>query len=52
MEARQIFGRFPHPLLPPPKWAAAYPGTRTSTQQLLHQLRAEIWLAAVLSANG
>lgn len=30
-------------LLPPPKWAAASQGPRTSTQHLLHQIRAEVW---------
>jgi hypothetical protein len=30
-------------LLPQPKWAAASQGPRTSTQQLIHQLRAEVW---------
>jgi DDE superfamily endonuclease len=30
-------------LLPQPKWAASSQGPRTSTQQLLHQLRAEVW---------
>lgn len=30
-------------LLPPPKWSSPANGNRTSTQQLLHQLRAEVW---------
>ena len=30
-------------LLPQPKWAAGSKGPRTSTQQILHQLRAEVW---------
>jgi hypothetical protein len=30
-------------LLPPPKWAARCKAPRTSTQQILHQLRAEVW---------
>jgi hypothetical protein len=30
-------------LLPPPKWSARRKGQRTSTQQLIHQLRAEVW---------
>jgi hypothetical protein len=30
-------------LLPPPKWMPASPSTRISTQQALHQLRAEVW---------
>jgi hypothetical protein len=29
--------------LPQPKWAASSKGPRTSTQQLIHQLRAEVW---------
>lgn len=29
--------------LPPPKWAANAKPPRTSTQRLLHQLRAEVW---------
>lgn len=30
-------------LLPQPKWAASSKRPRTSTQQLIHQLRAEVW---------
>lgn len=30
-------------LLPPPKWAPPQPHARLSTQQSLHQLRAEVW---------
>jgi hypothetical protein len=30
-------------LLPPPKWAGAEQPSRTSTQRLIHQLRAEVW---------
>jgi hypothetical protein len=30
-------------LLPQPKWAASSQGPRTSTQQIIHQLRAEVW---------
>lgn len=37
------FGNSNHGLLPQPKWAARSKGPRTSTQQLLHQLRAEVW---------
>ena len=37
------FGTSRDGLLPPPKWAAASQGPRTSTQQLLHQIRAEVW---------
>jgi hypothetical protein len=37
------FGASASGLLPQPKWAASSKGPRTSTQQLLHQLRAEVW---------
>jgi hypothetical protein len=37
------FGNAKEGLLPQPKWAASSTGPRTSTQQLLHQLRAEVW---------
>jgi hypothetical protein len=37
------FGNSDEGLLPQPKWAASSKGPRTSTQQLLHQLRAEVW---------
>jgi hypothetical protein len=37
------FGNSDHGLLPQPKWAASSKGPRTSTQQLIHQLRAEVW---------
>lgn len=37
------FGNSTEGLLPQPKWAASSKGPRTSTQQLLHQLRAEVW---------
>jgi hypothetical protein len=37
------FGNAKEGLLPQPKWAARSNGPRTSTQQLLHQLRAEVW---------
>jgi hypothetical protein len=40
---QRAFGNSSQALLPPPKWAAHSPGARTSTQQLLHQLRAEVW---------
>jgi hypothetical protein len=33
----------PDQLLPPPKWANRSTPLRTSTQQLIHQLRAEVW---------
>lgn len=37
------FGNSNDGLLPQPKWAASSKRPRTSTQQLLHQLRAEVW---------
>ena len=37
------FGNATEALLPQPKWAASSKAPRTSTQQLLHQLRAEVW---------
>jgi len=37
------FGSSDYGLLPQPKWAASSKGPRTSTQQLIHQLRAEVW---------
>ena len=37
------FGNSNDGLLPQPKWSGSSKGTRTSTQQLIHQLRAEIW---------
>jgi hypothetical protein len=37
------FGNSNEGLLPQPKWASSSKGPRTSTQQLLHQLRAEVW---------
>jgi hypothetical protein len=37
------FGNSDDGLLPQPKWAASSKGPRTSTQQLIHQLRAEVW---------
>jgi hypothetical protein len=37
------FGNSDGGLLPQPKWAARSKGPRTSTQQLIHQLRAEVW---------
>ncbi len=37
------FGASRDGLLPPPQWAAASQGPRTSTQHLLHQIRAEVW---------
>lgn len=43
VSAQRAFGNSPAGLLPQPKWAASSQGPRTSTQQLLHQIRAEIW---------
>jgi hypothetical protein len=43
VSAQHAFGNCPDGLLPQPKWAAGSNGSRTSTQQLLHQLRAEVW---------
>jgi DDE superfamily endonuclease len=40
---QRAFGTSQEGLLPQPKWAASSQGPRTSTQQLLHQLRAEVW---------
>jgi hypothetical protein len=37
------FGNSADGMLPQPKWAASSQGPRTSTQQLIHQLRAEVW---------
>jgi hypothetical protein len=39
----QAFGNSSDGLLPQPKWAASSKGPRTSTQQIIHQLRAEVW---------
>lgn len=41
--ARAFAGSSPSDLLPPPKWAPPRPPARVSTQQALHQLRAEVW---------
>lgn len=43
VSAQRAFGNSTEGLLPQPKWAAASKGPRTSTQQLIHQLRAEVW---------
>lgn len=43
VSAQQAFGNSSEGLLPQPKWAASSQGPRTSTQQLIHQLRAEVW---------
>jgi hypothetical protein len=41
--AQRAFANSDDGLLPQPKWAAASKGARTSTQQMIHQLRAEVW---------
>jgi hypothetical protein len=43
VSAQRAFGDTTEALLPQPKWAAASQGLRTSTQQMIHQLRAEVW---------
>jgi hypothetical protein len=43
VSAQRAFGDSDAGLLPQPKWAASSKGPRTSTQQLIHQLRAEVW---------
>ena len=43
VSAQRAFGNSTDGLLPQPKWAASSKGPRTSTQQLIHQLRAEVW---------
>jgi hypothetical protein len=43
VSAQRAFGDSDQGLLPPPKWAASSKGPRTSTQQTIHQLRAEVW---------
>ena len=43
VSAQRAFGNSDDALLPQPKWAASSKGPRTSTQQMLHQLRAEVW---------
>ena len=45
------FGNSDRGLLPQPKWAASSKGPRTSTQQLIHQLRAEVWGRGLGIAN-
>ena len=41
--AQRAFGNSEQGMLPQPKWAARSKGSRTSTQQIIHQLRAEVW---------
>jgi hypothetical protein len=43
VSAQRAFGDSQDGLLPQPKWAASSKGPRTSTQQMIHQLRAEVW---------
>lgn len=43
ISAHRAFGNSRHGMLPQPKWAAQDTNTRVSTQQLLHQIRAEVW---------
>ena len=43
VSAQRAFGNSIDGLLPKPKWAIGSNGPRTSTQQLIHQLRAEVW---------
>lgn len=43
LSAQRAFGNSAEGLLPQPKWAASSKGPRTSTQQLIHQVRAEVW---------
>ena len=43
VSAQRAFANSSGGLLPQPKWAASSKGPRTSTQQLIHQLRAEVW---------
>jgi hypothetical protein len=43
VSAQRAFGQSDDGLLPQPKWAATSRNSRTSTQQMIHQLRAEVW---------
>jgi len=43
VSAQRAFGHSQDGLLPQPKWASSSKGPRTSTQQMIHQLRAEVW---------
>jgi hypothetical protein len=43
VSAQRAFAHSNDGLLPQPKWAASSKGPRTSTQQIIHQLRAEVW---------
>lgn len=43
VSAQRTFANSPVGLLPQPKWLARSKASRTSTQRILHQLRAEVW---------
>jgi len=43
LSAQRAFSNSCDGLLPQPKWSATSKDSRTSTQQLIHQLRAEVW---------
>ena len=43
LATQRAFGGSRDALLPPPKWIHASPSARISTQQAIHQLRAEVW---------
>jgi hypothetical protein len=43
VSAQRAFGNSTQGLIPQPKWAADNKQSRISTQQLLHQIRAEVW---------
>jgi len=41
--SQRAFGTTREALLPPPKWAANHQSSRISTQQMIQQLRADVW---------
>ena len=43
LSTQRAFAKSEAGLLPQPKWAGAAKALRTPTQQMLHQLRAEVW---------
>jgi len=43
LATQRAFAASRHALLPRPKWIPSSPSTRISTQQAIHQLRAEVW---------
>jgi len=43
LATQRAFAHSRQPLLPRPKWIRPSPSTRISTQQAIHQLRAEVW---------